>query len=172
MAHDVAVENTSILVSCFWCERLHPGELPLSVCPECATRYSTMRSLEMRGSYPLDAEAIEDVIQHTSPGNYALGYLDGDRFSVFYVGRSDSDLTQRLHRWPRPRGACSTERDFPSTPRRLLASGTQQARTRASPTATPGLQRMRTQRSGGTTTPLEAAVGSTTPASPADRGKW
>jgi hypothetical protein len=96
---DVIVESTSTLVSCFWCERLHPGELSLSVCPECATRYSTMRSLEMRGSFPLDDEVIDHLIKRTSPGNYALGYMDGDRFSVFYVGRSDSDLRQRLHQW-------------------------------------------------------------------------
>ena len=97
--HDGAVENTSTLVSCFWCERLHPGELSLSVCPECATRYSTLQSLQMSGSYPLDDEAIDDVIKLTSPGNYALGYMDGDRFNVFYVGRSDSNVKQRLHQW-------------------------------------------------------------------------
>ena len=39
------------------------------------------------------------MIERTSPGNYALGYMDGDEFSVFYVGRSDSDLRQRLHQW-------------------------------------------------------------------------
>jgi hypothetical protein len=58
-----------------------------------------MRSLEMSGSYPLDDEAIDDLITRTSPGNYALGYMDGDEFSVFYVGRSDSDLRLRLHEW-------------------------------------------------------------------------
>jgi hypothetical protein len=57
------VQRASPLVSCFWCERLHPGEHPLAVCPACAARYSTMRSLEI------------------------------------YVGRSDSDVRQRLHEW-------------------------------------------------------------------------
>jgi hypothetical protein len=99
MEHDDVVENTSTLVSCFWCEQLHPGELPLSVCPECVARYSTMRSLEMSGSYPLADDVIDDVIKRSSPGNYALGYMDGDRFSVFYVGRSDSDVRRRLHQW-------------------------------------------------------------------------
>jgi hypothetical protein len=33
------VQEASPLVSCFWCERLHPGEHPLSVCPACAARY-------------------------------------------------------------------------------------------------------------------------------------
>ena len=33
------VQEASPLVSCFWCERLHPGEHPLSVCPACAAGY-------------------------------------------------------------------------------------------------------------------------------------
>jgi rubrerythrin len=32
------VQEALPLVSCFWCERLHPGEHPLSVCPACAAR--------------------------------------------------------------------------------------------------------------------------------------
>ncbi len=93
------VREAPLLVSCFWCERLHPGEHPLSVCPACAARYSIMRSLEMNGSYPLSDEAIDEVVTQTSAGNYALGYMDGDTFDVFYVGRSDSDVRQRLHEW-------------------------------------------------------------------------
>jgi hypothetical protein len=93
------VQEALPLVSCFWCERLHPGEHPLSVCSACAARYSTMRSLEMGRSYPLSDEAIDEVLTRTSPGNYALGYMDGDTFNVFYVGRSDSDVRQRLHEW-------------------------------------------------------------------------
>jgi hypothetical protein len=58
-----------------------------------------MRSLEMNGSYPLTDEAIDEALTRTSPGNYALGYMDGDSFNVFYVGRSDSDVRQRLHEW-------------------------------------------------------------------------
>ena len=93
------VEEASPLVSCFWCGRLHPGKHPLSVCPACAARYSIMRSLGMNGSYPLSDEAIDEVMTQTSAGNYALGYMDGDTFDVFYVGRSDTDLRQRLHEW-------------------------------------------------------------------------
>jgi len=91
--------EASPLVSCFWCERLHPGEHPLSVCSACAARYRTLQSLEMGGSYPLNDEAIDEALTRTSPGNYALGYMDGDTFIVFYVGRSDSDVRQRLHEW-------------------------------------------------------------------------
>jgi hypothetical protein len=87
------------LVSCFWCERLHSGEHPLSVCPACTAGLSTLRSLEMSGSFPLRDDAIDEMLMRTSPGNYALGYMDGDSFIVFYVGRSDSDLRQRLHAW-------------------------------------------------------------------------
>ena len=58
-----------------------------------------MRSLEMSGSYPLSAEAIDGALRRTAPGNYALGYMDGERFQVFYVGRSDSDVRRRLHEW-------------------------------------------------------------------------
>ena len=86
-------------VSCFWCERLHSGEHPLSVCPACAARFSTMRLLEMSGSFPLDDETIDELLMRTSPGNYALGYMYADTFVVFYVGRSDCDLRQRLHEW-------------------------------------------------------------------------
>jgi hypothetical protein len=94
-------QEAAPLVSCFWCGRLHPGEHPLSVCPACAGRYSTMRSLEMSGSYPLSDETIDEALTRTSPGNYALGYMDGATFNVFYVGRSDSDVRQRLHEWVR-----------------------------------------------------------------------
>jgi hypothetical protein len=86
---------------CFWCESLHRAEHALSVCPACKARYTTMQALEMNGSYPLSDQAIDAALTRTltSAGNYALGYMDGDAFSVFYVGRSDSDLKRRLHEW-------------------------------------------------------------------------
>jgi len=93
------VSSAVPLASCFWCERLHPAAQPLSVCAACVARLSTMRSLEMSGCYPLSDEAIDGALTRTSPGNYALGYMDGDVFSVFFVGRADGDLRQRLHAW-------------------------------------------------------------------------
>jgi len=87
------------LVSCFWCERIHRGEHALAVCPTCRARLSTMRLLGMSGSYPLSDEAIDEALTRRSPGNYALGYMDGDTFLVFYVGRSASDVRRRLHEW-------------------------------------------------------------------------
>ena len=53
----------------------------------------------MDGSYPLSDLAVDEVVTRTSPGNYALGYMDGPTFTVFYVGRSDSDVRRRLHEW-------------------------------------------------------------------------
>jgi hypothetical protein len=53
----------------------------------------------MDGSFPLTAEAIEGELTRTSPGNYALGYMDGETFVVFYVGRSDSDVKRSLREW-------------------------------------------------------------------------
>jgi hypothetical protein len=58
-----------------------------------------MGPLGMSGSYPLDDGAIDEMVSRTSPGNYALGYMDGATFTVFYVGRSDSDVRRRLHEW-------------------------------------------------------------------------
>lgn len=58
-----------------------------------------MGSLGMSGSYPLSDAAIDEALVRTSPGNYALGYMDGEAFRVFYVGRSDSDVRRRLHEW-------------------------------------------------------------------------
>ena len=87
------------LATCFWCERLHAANYALSVCPTCAAKYTTMGSLEMQGSYPVSSQAIDERLTRISPGNYALGYMDGEDFTVFYVGRSDSDLRRRLREW-------------------------------------------------------------------------
>ena len=95
------VHEASLQVSCIWCGRLHQVERPLEfhpVCPACTGRFP-MGSLEMNGSYPLNDEMIDAMVSRTSPGNYALGYMDGTTFMVFYVGRSDSDVKQRLHDW-------------------------------------------------------------------------
>jgi hypothetical protein len=87
-----------------------------------------MGSLEMSGSYPLDDASIDEIVRRTSPGNYALGYMDGATFTVFYVGRSDSDLRSRLHEWVgRPsrfeRYAPPTRAAWGSRPRGCFAHG-------------------------------------------------
>ena len=109
---------------CFWCERLHESKHPLSVCRYCADTARTrglpfpMGSLEMSGSYPLTADAIDANLTGKWPGNYALGYLDGGTFMVFYVGRSDSDVKRRLHGWV---GAPSRDDCFASSGRAAWA---------------------------------------------------
>jgi hypothetical protein len=89
--------------SCFWCGRSHAAAHPLSVCPSCLGMYRARRfplgPLGMSGSFPLDDATIDEMVSRRSPGNYALGYLDGGTFLVFYVGRSDSDVRRRLHEW-------------------------------------------------------------------------
>jgi hypothetical protein len=58
-----------------------------------------MGSLQMSGSYPLTERSIDETLTRTSAGNYALGYLDGATFVVYYVGRSDADLRRSLREW-------------------------------------------------------------------------
>ena len=93
----------AVVTSCFWCRMPHPAEHPLSVCPLCLGTYRARRfplgPLQMSGSFPLDDAMIDETVSRTSPGNYALGYMDAGTFQVFYVGRSDSDVRSRLHEW-------------------------------------------------------------------------
>jgi hypothetical protein len=111
------LRGAPLLASCFWCETPHPAQGPLSVCPRCVGAYRPrsypLGLLEMSGPYPLTDEAIDGALARTSPGNYALGYMEDAAFVVFYVGRADSDLKQCLHGWV---GAPSRyERHAPST---------------------------------------------------------
>lgn len=59
-----------------------------------------MASLNMTGPILLGKDAIEKQVSRTSPGNYALGYVKDDGgFIVQYVGRSDTDVNDRLKDW-------------------------------------------------------------------------
>jgi len=90
-----------LLVTCSICRRLHAPVDALEfepVCAGCAGAHP-FAELAMSGSFPLSHGAIDDVVTQRSPGNFALGYLDGPTFLVFYVGRSDSDVRARLHAW-------------------------------------------------------------------------
>ena len=56
-----------------------------------------MASLNMGISYALTNEDIEHIVAENRIGNYALGYLNAKAtFIVRYVGRSDSDLRERI----------------------------------------------------------------------------
>jgi len=59
-----------------------------------------MASLGMYGPFKLDNETIGLQVTKTSAGNYAFG-RKGERgtFLVNYVGRSDSDVAERLRSW-------------------------------------------------------------------------
>lgn len=58
-----------------------------------------MSSLKMSGPFGLLAQTIDKNVRDQSIGNYALGYMKGDKFIVKYVGRSDTNLNSRLHSW-------------------------------------------------------------------------
>ncbi len=49
------------------------------------------------GPYPLTHEKIYEVITRTLPGAYILGWISNGTFYVQYVGRSNSDINNRLH---------------------------------------------------------------------------
>ncbi|HQI29227.1 MAG TPA: hypothetical protein PLT20_14170 [Sedimentisphaerales bacterium] len=59
-----------------------------------------MASLGMQGPHDLTGDGIDSAVTRTAAGNYALGYTKDDgTFIVQYVGRSDSDVNDRLHDW-------------------------------------------------------------------------
>ena len=57
-----------------------------------------MGSLNMTGPYDFNKDSIDINVTKVSSGNYALGFLDknSDNFHVTYIGRSDSDVNDRL----------------------------------------------------------------------------
>ena len=56
----------------------------------------TMTTLGMLGPVKLTSDNIDNFIKARSPGNYALGYIEGKAFIVKYIGRSDLDLNEEL----------------------------------------------------------------------------
>ncbi len=58
-----------------------------------------MASSGLKGSFALTDEKIDEEVTKTSPGAYALGYTSGATFHIEYVGRSDTDVNDRLHDW-------------------------------------------------------------------------
>ena len=99
-----------ILQTCRRCGALHRAANHLafhSLCGSCAGG-DLSGAAGVRRFHALSERAIDDAIADTSPGTFTLGYLDGDDFIAFYVGRSDADLRASLHAWV----------DAPSHPRR------------------------------------------------------
>lgn len=56
----------------------------------------TMTTLGMIGPVKLATENIDKLIRAKSPGNFALGYIEGKAFIVKHIGRSDFDLNKKL----------------------------------------------------------------------------
>lgn len=52
----------------------------------------------LNGSYLLTKKGINDAVTRTSAGAYALGFVKDDKFYIKYVGRSDDDVNDRLHK--------------------------------------------------------------------------
>lgn len=119
------VPGSELLVSCGRCSALHRPENGLAfynLCEPCR-RTGSKGEPELGHFHALSDRAIADAVGETSPGNYALGYLDGSTFAVFYVGRSDSDVNASLHAWV----------DTPSRPRRHRSSSHAPWRLRSGP---------------------------------------
>ena len=55
-----------------------------------------MPSSGWRGPFSLTKDNINKTVTKKCAGVYALGYSRKDRFHILYVGRSDSDVGDRL----------------------------------------------------------------------------
>lgn len=59
-----------------------------------------MPSLGLKGPYDLDLKTIDKVVKKRSPGNFAIGgEASSGRFSVHFVGRSDTDVASAIKEW-------------------------------------------------------------------------
>jgi hypothetical protein len=59
-----------------------------------------MASSGLRGPFALITATIDGVVTKTSPGAYALGWVNENRiFRIQYVGRADDDVNRRLKDW-------------------------------------------------------------------------
>lgn len=89
-------------VSCPRCRALHDGgdaeTLHDAICEGCRMGDATDDERVSR-FHRLDDATIASAVRRTAPGSYALGYLDGGEFTVFYVGRSDTDVASDLGAW-------------------------------------------------------------------------
>ena len=57
-----------------------------------------LKSTGLYGPHYLDANSIRANVSGIGPGAYALGRMNGNIFVVCRVGRSDSDLAERLQK--------------------------------------------------------------------------
>jgi hypothetical protein len=55
-----------------------------------------MANSGLRGPFPLTHTGIDAQVTKVSPGAYALGKTEDDKFKISYVGRADDDVAKRL----------------------------------------------------------------------------
>jgi hypothetical protein len=55
-----------------------------------------MPTLNMQVPYELNTHSIDNYVEKSCIGNYALGFVGKGEFHVQYVGRSDNDLNARI----------------------------------------------------------------------------
>lgn len=55
-----------------------------------------MSMIAMHSPYKLVESEIDRIITKTSPGNYVFGFINKNKFYVYYVGRSDNNLRDSL----------------------------------------------------------------------------
>jgi hypothetical protein len=88
-----------MLVTCRRCAApLHAGGGG-AMHPLCSDCRGSAEDPHRASFHPLSAPEIERAVEWTAPGTYVLGYLDGSDFTVFYVGRSDTDVGSTLIDW-------------------------------------------------------------------------
>jgi hypothetical protein len=49
-----------------------------------------------QGPHRLTAQTIDEVVTRTCAGNYALGRVQENGYSILYVGRCKDDVAKRL----------------------------------------------------------------------------
>jgi hypothetical protein len=58
-----------------------------------------MANTGLHGPHTLDEKSIDAYVKGVGPGAYALGRNTATGFYIDYVGRSDSDVNNRLKDW-------------------------------------------------------------------------
>jgi hypothetical protein len=114
MTNGQALARAALSTTCVQCRRLYypaDGFASHSSCPACSDATDRSSASSTR-PHLLTHAAIDAAVKATSAGSFALGYLDGAEFRVFYVGRADQDTNEQLHEWV----------DKPSRARRHVSS--------------------------------------------------
>ena len=106
-----------MLITCSRCGVLHPPADGFALHPLCdlCRAGGGPADASNRAVRVLDERSVADAVTRTSPGSFVLGYLDGSTFTPFLVGRSDSDVGDRLRHWV-DAPSCAPRRPPPCAP--------------------------------------------------------